>query len=225
MSLREKGSVPTREPSRIEALYSTRSIVIKRLLDYLLGVPLLLLALPVMALIACSIKLVDRGPVLYVQEREGYRGRTIRLFKFRTMYVDSEERLQDFFLAHPESEAKWRTLFKLEEDPRIIPYIGEALRRSSLDELPNLWNLVRGDLTLVGPRPFPLYHVTEFASEFRALRQSVRPGLTGLWQIERGDIDAQCRWDTYYIEHWSLFLDLQILARTVMVMVKGKAYY
>jgi lipopolysaccharide/colanic/teichoic acid biosynthesis glycosyltransferase len=201
------------------------SLMLKRILDYLLGVPLFLCALPVMGLIAVVIKLISPGPALYVQEREGYRGRAIQMLKFRSMYVDSEERLKTYLCAHPEKQVEWLRLFKLDDDPRVLPIIGHTLRKNSLDELPNLWNLLRGDITLVGPRPFPRYHLDKFDPEFRALRQTLRPGLTGLWQIERGDIQAQMRWDTLYIRQWSNGLDLRILARTVLVVLKGKAYY
>jgi lipopolysaccharide/colanic/teichoic acid biosynthesis glycosyltransferase len=198
---------------------------LKRILDYLFGVPLFLCALPLMLVVAVIIKVVSPGPVLYVQEREGYRGCAIRLLKFRTMYPDSDERLRNYLSAHPEKEAQWLKLFKLDDDPRMLPLIGRILRKSSLDELPNLWNLLRGDITLVGPPPFPRYHVEQFDPEFRALRQSVRPGLTGLWQIERGGVEAQTKWDTLYIRQWCITLDLRILARTVSVVLKGKAFY
>jgi lipopolysaccharide/colanic/teichoic acid biosynthesis glycosyltransferase len=213
------------KPTRAYRFDLQHSHNLKRILDYLFGVPLFLCALPVMLVIALIIKVISPGPVLYVQEREGYRGSTIRLLKFRTMHLDADERLANYFRAYPEKEAQWLKLFKLEDDPRLLPRVGKLLRRSSLDELPNLWNLLRGDITLVGPRPFPFYHVERFEPEFRALRQSVRPGLTGLWQLERGGVDAQKKWDTLYIDEWCMTLDLKILARTVLMPLKGKAFY
>lgn len=218
--LSEAGKLTSAERSDLK--HSQR---LKRILDYLLGIPLFLCALPVMLVVALIIKLVSPGPVLYIQEREGYRGRMIRFFKFRTMYPDSDERLRNYLSAHPEKEDQWSKLFKLDNDPRVLPIIGRVLRKSSLDELPNLWNLLRGDITLVGPRPFPRYHVERFDPEFRLLRQTVRPGLTGLWQIERGDLEAQMKWDTLYIRQWCNTLDLCILARTVAVVLKGKMFY
>jgi lipopolysaccharide/colanic/teichoic acid biosynthesis glycosyltransferase len=202
-----------------------RSLALKRGLDYLIGIPIFLCALPVIGLLALLIKTVDRGPAFYAQEREGYGGRRIRLLKLRTMYVDADQRLRTYLDAHPERKTEWLTYFKLDHDPRVLPLLGTFLRKSSLDELPNLWNLLRGDVTLVGPRPFPYYHVARFDPSFRQLRCSVPPGVTGLWQIERGDLQEQERWDSYYVRHWSNWLDLCILARTVPVLLKGKAYY
>lgn len=203
-----------------------RSMLLKRALDYAVGIPLFVCALPVMAVVAVAVRLVSPGPVLFWQEREGHDGRPIRMVKFRTMYVDSEERLRRHFAERPEREEEWRAIFKLENDPRVIPLVGDFLRRSSLDELPNLWNLLRGDISLVGPRPFPRYHLDQLDPAFRALRATVRPGLTGPWQIERGGVEAQLVLDTFYVEHWSVWLDLRLLARTVPMLLLGrKAHY
>ena len=198
---------------------------LKSFVDYGLGIPLFICVLPVMGVLAMLIKILSPGPALYVQEREGFNGQRIRMLKFRTMYLNADERLQIYLRENPHRCEEWRRFFKLENDPRVIPWIGPFLRKTSLDELPNFWNLLRGDISLVGPRPFPYYHVEEFDPEFRTLRRSVRPGLTGLWQIERGDIQAQTVLDTYYIKNWSIRLDFLILLRTVPVVFRGKAYY
>ena len=197
-------------------------MTLKRTLDYVVGVPLFVAALPVMGLIALAVRLVSPGPVLFWQERGGYQGQVIRMVKFRTMNVDADERLRAHFKEHPERETEWLSIFKLEDDPRIIPFVGKFLRRSSLDELPNLWNLLRGDVSLVGPRPFPMYHLDQLDPEFRSLRATVRPGLTGPWQIERGGVEAQLALDTFYVEHWSILLDLRLLARTVPMLVQAR---
>ncbi len=202
--------------------------VVKRLTDYALGVPLFLLTLPFILFFAVIIKLVSPGPAFFVQEREGLRGHPIRVWKLRTMYPDAEARLQRYLAEHPEARAEWERYFKLKHDPRVLPGIGHFLRKTSLDELPQLWNVLRGEMSLVGPRPFPAYHLQAFSGEFRELRRRVRPGLTGFWQVTArsdGDLVVQEALDTYYIRNWSIWLDLYILARTVRVVLLGKGAY
>ncbi len=200
----------------------------KRVLDYLFGIPLFIVFLPVMVLIALFIKIMSpKGSPFFIQEREGLIGKPIRVVKFRTMHVDSNERMKAFFKENPDRELEWNRFYKLDPkvDPRLIPS-GNFLRKSSLDELPNLWNVVTGDLSLVGPRPFPYYHLETYDPGFRALRSSVWPGLTGLWQIKRGDTEVQKALDKEYIENWSFKLDLKILFMTVPVLLfSKKAHY
>lgn len=198
---------------------------LKRGLDLALGTALLVLAGPVMAVAAAWIKRVSPGPALYSQEREGMGGARILVRKLRTMHVEAESLLWRHLRENPEAMEEWRRFFKLRQDPRVVPAIGEFLRRSSLDELPQLWSVVKGEMSLVGPRPFPYYHLEQFDAGFRALRRRVPPGLTGLWQVESrsdGDLAAQEMLDTYYIRNWSVWLDLYILARTVHAVVSGK---
>jgi Undecaprenyl-phosphate galactose phosphotransferase WbaP len=199
--------------------------ITKRALDLALTVPLLVLTAPVLALVAVAIKLASRGPVFYVQMRRGENGRSIRVLKLRTMHVDAEERLQALLRNDSEARAQWQEFFKLRNDPRIIPLVGHFLRRSSLDELPQLLNVLRGDMSLVGPRPFPDYHLQQFPSEFLALRQNVPPGITGLWQVSSrsdGNLSVQQALDLHYIKNWSLWLDFYILFRTVFVVLNGQ---
>jgi Undecaprenyl-phosphate galactose phosphotransferase WbaP len=205
-----------------------RNHVLKLLMDQAIAAPLFLASLPIIALAALWIKLSSRGPAFYRQMREGMSGRRIPVWKLRTMYTDGEGLLEDWLEKHPEDREQWRRYFKLRHDPRVLPIIGPLLRRTSLDELPQLWNVLRGDMSLVGPRPLPDYHLQRFTSEFRTLRTRVLPGLTGLWQVSarsEGDVNVQEALDTYYIRNWSPWLDLYILARTVTAVLLGRGAY
>ena len=205
-----------------------RNYYFKRVLDYAISVPLFLASLPLLGVLALWVKSVSPGPAFYTQEREGYRRRRIRIRKLRTMFPDAEQLLQSHLERNPDESDYWNRFFKLKRDPRILPGVGQLLRRTSLDELPQLWNVMRGEMSLVGPRPFPVYHMNSFGPDFRELRQSVLPGLTGFWQISErsdGDVVAQERLDTYYIRNWSLWLDLYILAYTIKAVVRPSGAY
>lgn len=199
--------------------------ITKRALDLAVTIPLLVVVAPVLAALAVAIKLTSRGPVFYAQTRRGEHGRSIRVLKLRTMHVDAEDRLAALLRSDPAARAQWQEFFKLRNDPRIIPVVGAFLRRSSLDELPQLLNVLRGDMSLVGPRPFPDYHLAQFPTEFLALRQNVPPGITGLWQVSSrsdGNLAVQQALDLHYIKNWSLWLDFYILFRTVFVVLSGQ---
>jgi Undecaprenyl-phosphate galactose phosphotransferase WbaP len=202
--------------------------LLKRSLDLVLGTLALALALPLLALSALLVRLVSRGPVLFFQQRAGLGGRPIRVPKVRTMFVDAEARLEAFLATDPALREEWERHMKLRRDPRLLPGVGRLLRRFSLDELPQLFSVISGDMSLVGPRPFPPYHLERFGTEFRELRQRVRPGVTGLWQVAargEGSLTEQEAYDSYYIRNWSLWLDLYILARTVGAVVSGRGAY
>ncbi len=201
---------------------------LKRAMDLLLGVPLMILSLPLLGVFALSIKLADWGPAFYRQTRMGRNGRAFHVLKLRTMYQDNEMMLLKHLAANPDDEAEWKARFKLRKDPRVLPIVGRILRRFSLDELPQLLQVVRGEMSLVGPRPFPNYHMESFPEAFRKLRQSVPPGLTGLWQVSArsdGDLQIQQSLDTYYIRNWSPWLDLHILVHTVRAVLMGRGAY
>jgi lipopolysaccharide/colanic/teichoic acid biosynthesis glycosyltransferase len=198
---------------------------LKRGLDLALVVLSAAIFLPLVGLAALAIQLVDRGPVFYAQERRGLGGRRIRVWKLRTMYRDSAARLERHLAANPAAREEWNRFFKLRHDPRALPWIGGLLRRSSIDELPQIWNLLVGEMTLVGPRPLPDYHLAAFDADFRERRQAVVPGLTGPWQVAArsdGDLGAMRRLDGFYIANQSNGLDVRILARTAVVVLTGR---
>jgi Undecaprenyl-phosphate galactose phosphotransferase WbaP len=200
----------------------------KRALDLCLGLPLFLMALPVILVAALAVRLASRGPAFFSQEREGFNGTPIRVWKIRTMVQDAEEKLAALLARDPTARSEWERSMKLADDPRLVPIVGRLLRRFSLDELPQLWNVIRGDMSLVGPRPFPEYHLRNFSPEFRELRREVPAGLTGLWQVterSEGDLAIQEAADSYYIRNWSLWLDLWILTRTVSAVLFPKGAY
>jgi len=201
---------------------------LKRILDFVIAVPLGLASAPFVGFWALWIKIVSPGPALFLQEREGKAGKRIIVYKLRTMHQDAEQLLLKYLEANHAENANWLRHYKLKKDPRVIPGIGWFLRRYSLDELPQLWNVLRGDMSLVGPRPFPEYHLNSFPAAFRTLRSSVMPGVTGLWQVSTrsdGDLEVQEAEDTYYIRNWSLWLDIYILLRTVQTVIMPNAAY
>lgn len=201
------------------------TVVLKRAIDLLLGIALLFMSLPVILIAVGLVKLVSPGPAFYGQRREGKWGRPICVWKIRTMVVDAEQRLHEYLAANPGYRTEWEQHMKLRHDPRVIPQIGGALRRFSLDELPQLWNVVKGEMSLVGPRPFPEYHLACFPESFRQLRRLTKPGMTGLWQITTrsdGDLQAQEYADSFYIRHWSAWLELRILYQTLPSVFIGK---
>lgn len=202
--------------------------LIKRSLDVIVGTAGLVITLPIIALCALLIKLVSPGPVFFRQQREGLGGRKFKVWKLRTMCTDAEARLVELLKRDPELRRQWQRNAKLPRDPRLIPVVGTLLRRLSLDELPQLWNVIVGDMSLVGPRPFPDYHLAMLSPDYKRLRSAVRPGLTGMWQItvrSNGRIEEQERFDTYYIRNWSLWLDVYILARTATVVLTARGAY
>jgi Undecaprenyl-phosphate galactose phosphotransferase WbaP len=209
-------------------LLNRQSRWVKRALDLGLGVTALVLTTPLVLAAMVAVKWLSPGPALFWQDREGRKGRTIRVPKIRTMVPDAEARMEELFRSEPTLRAEWEATFKLRHDPRIIPVVGRILRRFSIDELPQLWSVVRGDMSLVGPRPFLPERLDPLPPHARRLRNEVRPGITGLWQITaRGTpgLEAQQAQDVYYIRNWSLWLDIYVLARTVAVVFSGKGAY
>jgi lipopolysaccharide/colanic/teichoic acid biosynthesis glycosyltransferase len=213
---------------RLTAAGGKNPDVVRRALDLAIAIPAAILLAPLVLGAAIAIHLFDPGPAFFWHEREGRGGRRLRVLKLRTMYRDAEQRLEAVLRDNPEMRAEWLSHFKLRHDPRILPVIGHLLRKTSLDELPQLYNIIAGDMTLVGPRPFPAYHLSAMDSAFRAKRHSVMPGLTGLWQISErseADIGLQQQLDEFYIDNRSPWLDWHILVSTIpAVFRRGGAW-
>jgi len=192
----------------------------KDLADRIGAVLLLLLTLPLWLAAIIGIRLSSKGPVFFRQERAGHYGLPFKMWKFRTMYPDAESRLTEL-QSRNEMDGP---VFKITHDPRIFPF-GRWLRRLSIDELPQLLNVLRGEMSLVGPRPLPVYEIQKIEKRAQRRRLSVKPGLTCLWQVTgRNGIRSFEEWvalDLQYIDNWSLWLDAKILARTVPAVLRG----
>ncbi|MFB2972219.1 sugar transferase [Aerosakkonema sp. BLCC-F183] len=196
----------------------------KRFVDIVAAISVLMLASPLFLAIALLIKFDSRGPIFYKQNRVGLKGRHFKVWKFRTMVIDAD-RLQKELEA--KNEMKGGVMFKMKDDPRITR-VGKFLRRYSLDELPQIINVLLGEMSLVGPRPFPLRDV-EKMSEHHFIRHEVLPGITGLWQVSGRsnvvDFEDVFRLDITYIQNWSLALDFQILLQTIKVVLQKEGAY
>ncbi len=212
----ERGNMPAVAMKLIADDYRR---LIKRILDVVVALGALAILSPVLLVIVVAIKLTSKGPIVFTQDRFGQNKRLFKMFKFRTMVTDAEALLAEL---EQENEASG-PIFKMKNDPRITP-LGRFLRKTSLDELPQLFNILRGEMSLVGPRPLPLRDVSNFEAATLMRRFCVPPGLTCLWQVSgRSTLGGEdlVALDLQYIDKWSLRLDLQILARTVPVVLKG----
>jgi Undecaprenyl-phosphate galactose phosphotransferase WbaP len=220
-------SIP-REPIVLDrtGLLGSRSRLFKRVFDLVLVGLLGLLALAPGGLIALAIAIDSRGPVFFAHRRVGEARGTFRLWKFRSMVRDADALLERYLRQHPERASEWERTHKLKDDPRVTR-VGRFLRKTSLDELPQLWNVLRGDMSMVGPRPIVAAEIAKYGPAF-GLYSQVLPGLTGLWQVS-GRNDTQygrrVELDCHYIRTWSAARDLQILFRTAGVIVRGRGAY
>jgi undecaprenyl-phosphate galactose phosphotransferase len=214
----EDGAAPIKLASR-------GSRLAKSILDYAGSIALLVLLSPVMATIALLLLRTGR-PVLYAHERVGLNGQVFRCFKFRTMVPNASEKLSELLERDPELKASWQRRRKLKSDPRITP-LGGFLRRTSLDELPQLFNVLRGEMSLVGPRPVMIDELAHYGHDVVYYIQ-VKPGISGLWQVSgRNDIDYANRvfLDVWYVQHWSPVFDCAILLRTPRAVLRRSGAY
>lgn len=207
--------------------HSKTQQTIKHLLDFAIVLVAMPLWVPLCMVIYLLIWIEDRNNPLFLHERIGKDGRAFKTFKFRTMVPNAEEVLKKVLAEDDELREEWETFYKLRNDPRITK-IGHFLRRTSLDEIPQLINVLRGEMALVGPRPISQYHLDALPEEVCNIRELVKPGITGMWQVsgrsESGN-DGMKQWDPYYVKNWSLGLDFQILYRTVFVVLKQEGAY
>lgn len=209
-----------------QRLFHRGSAAAKRAVDCAATVILLVALAPLFALAALAIKASSQGPVFFGHLRHGRDGKVFRALKFRTMVKDADRVLTEYLSAHPEYAPEWERNHKLKHDPRITK-VGRWLRRSSLDELPQLINILRGQMSLVGPRPIVKQEIPKYGRGYELYMQ-VLPGLTGLWQVSgRNDTTYEERvaFDEHYVHNWSLWLDLYILARTVKVVITAEGAY
>jgi exopolysaccharide biosynthesis polyprenyl glycosylphosphotransferase len=196
------------------------SLMLKNAMDRVGALAILILAAPIFLVVALTVRLTSKGPAIFLQQRAGLHGRPFTMLKFRTMSADAEQRKAELEVFNQMKGP----VFKVDNDPRVTP-IGKWLRKTSIDELPQLINVLKGEMSLVGPRPLPLYEVEKFAQASHRRRLSMKPGLTCLWQV-RGrnqvvDFDEWVQMDLEYIDNWSFWLDLVILLRTIPVVLFG----
>jgi Undecaprenyl-phosphate galactose phosphotransferase WbaP len=201
--------------------------LVKAFFEATLIVLTLPLWLPLTLLLALLVWVGDGHNPFFTQTRLGLAGRPFKAVKLRTMVPDAEAVLKKALEEDPELKKEWSQHCKLKKDPRIT-WAGRFLRRTSLDELPQLFNVIAGQMSLIGPRPLPAYHYQLLSETARRLREKVHPGMTGLWQVSgrsgSGTLGMN-RWDVYYVRNWSLWLDLVILARTFRTVIKGSGAY
>jgi len=207
-------------------LRSASRLMTKRIFDLVFSLIVLFITWPLFIVIALFIKLDSRGPVFYVQVRAGKNGKPIKILKFRTMYLDAEERLKTLLKENSKARQEWEKYRKLKKDPRITR-IGRILRKFSLDELPQFINVLKGDMSVVGPRPYQMDEV-EKMGDYREIILSVNPGITGLWQIAgRSDLtfEEKLKIESWYVLNWNLWMDMFIIARTIPAVLSGKGAY
>ena len=204
-------------------LLNKRERIVKRILDMLLTLVIYIISLPIFLILAVIVRLDSRGPILFTQKRLGQHGKPFDSFKFRTMYNNAEAKLHDLLANNPEAKREYEKFHKLANDPRVTP-VGKILRRYSLDELPQLINVIKGDMNLIGPRSY-LPRELPAMGDYAKIILKVKPGITGWWQVmgrNATSFKERLRLDEYYISNWSIWLDIYIVIKTVWVLLTGQ---
>lgn len=190
---------------------------LKRVIDVILALVLLPISIIIIFISISLVLIYDFGNPFFYQYRIGYRGKQFKLWKIRSMYIDSNSMLLNYLRNSPSEDLIWKKKFKLDNDPRVLPTIGKVIRKTGIDELPQLINILTGEMSFVGPRPLPAYHIEQFHNDFIYLRNHFRPGLTGYWQINPKRKNPECsiqESDQFYMENFSIWLDIKIICRT-----------
>lgn len=207
-------------------LKSITNRFVKRLFDITVSIVFLLVVLPLIAFFGIIIRLETPGSAIYAHDRIGRNGKFFRCYKFRTMRRDAEKKLKEMLGSSETLRNEWENTWKLKDDPRVTK-IGRFLRKCSLDELPQIFNVIKGEMSLVGPRPYLPRERAEIEENFRVI-SSAKPGITGLWQVS-GRSNMNCKYrvklDTWYVMNWSLWLDIAILFRTIKVVLRAEGAY
>jgi Undecaprenyl-phosphate galactose phosphotransferase WbaP len=209
-----------------QRLFHQSAAFAKRTIDLSISLFVLALLLPLFLLIMLAVRVTSPGPIFYGHSRYGRDGDLFKALKFRTMAMNSDAILEEHLRRHPELREEWNRDHKLKNDPRITS-IGTWLRRYSLDELPQLWNVIKGDMSLVGPRPIVAAEIPKYGLGYN-LYTRVRPGITGLWQVSGRNnttYEERVAFDEYYVRNWSIWLDSYILARTAKVVLTADGAY
>jgi Undecaprenyl-phosphate galactose phosphotransferase WbaP len=206
--------------------YAVHSSGLKRAMDLVFAVPVLVFVSPLLMVIYALLKVFDPGPALFTQLRVGRDGHQFTVYKFRTMRVDAEERLAELLDKNPRAAAEWARFQKLRNDPRVT-IVGRFLRKSSLDELPQLLNILRGEMSVIGPRPVTVAEMARYGSDV-PFYTAVRPGVLGLWQVKgrnRLTYPERVALDVQYVKTWSIWQDFKIVAMAIPVVLLGLGAY
>lgn len=207
--------------------WPVKHIPIKRIFDCLLSCAFIIFASPLFFIVALAIACTSRGKIVYGHKRVGRGGKPFYCYKFRTMYRDADQRLKDLLLLHPDLKKEWEKTYKLKNDPRITS-VGRFLRKTSLDELPQFFNVLKGDLSIVGPRPVVEEEVQKYLGVKAPKILSIRPGITGLWQVSgRSDTCyvTRVKLDEEYVDNQSLGLDFKLMIKTVPAILSSRGAY
>ena len=208
-------------------LMSWHTRALQNILNYILAIILLPVILPILAIIAIAIKLESKGPIFFMHNRVGKDGKTIPVVKFRSMFNNSNEILKELLESDSKIKEEWESCFKLKDDPRVTK-VGRFLRKTSLDELPQILNVLKGEMNFVGPRPVIQNEIDSYYKENAQYYYMVKPGITGLWQVSgRSDTnyDFRVKIDRWYVVNWSIWLDIVILFKTIKVVLKRDGAY